>query len=212
MEIVATDSVQLLLTSPIGLRTGFDASDGDVVQDGGSYAVVTIEDQSGAGDTTQPTQFIDISQPTSGQYTLSVNGSQPGPFTATVVAFAQDGTQETPVDVSGSVIPGTPTTFNMSFSTTPGSSLSVTAVPRSLLTDLAAAIKAGLVKKLDGIVLTIAADAAIDVYNHHQCGLAGAVLDLLIAALQDMSGRGVDAATASVLIADANNLKAGCQK
>lgn len=141
-----------------------------------------------------------------------MSGSEPGTFTVGIHAYSQDGTIQPPVTVTGIGGPGSVSTFNIDLATAPGSSSTVSRTTNSagLTADLENAIKAGLIKKPSGLVLTLLVQIATEALDGNRCLEARGILDLFIAAVKGDSGRGVDPTAAQVLEEDAMSLKGSC--
>ncbi len=94
IKIVADTTVHLLVTSPAGLKTGFDpSSDQDVIQIPLSdyYTGAGSGNNSSGGASTPAVKRLDIPSPASGEYILEAIGAQSGPFKLQVTAYDSQG-------------------------------------------------------------------------------------------------------------------------
>jgi hypothetical protein len=136
LDFTSDGNVSLLVTDQLQNRTGFDPSSGQVLQQipGSAYFVdrVTDGDITGinpAGEPEPETHAAQIFQPAQGSYFIVVNGLRQGPYTLSVYAFSQDGGPEPPVVLNGISEPGATFTYQLHYTSTPGSILTVTPMP-----------------------------------------------------------------------------------
>ena len=126
LVITAHSPIELLVTDPTGLQTGYVAA-GNVGQiPASSYQTESVgddEDASG-GATTPEVKTLEILAPLDGQYTVQAIGTGAGAFSIDFLGYDTNGTP-TIQTLTGTATAGATTTYNVSYSSAPGSQISV---------------------------------------------------------------------------------------
>ncbi len=141
-NLIVHSPVQLLVTDPNDLRTGYVASSGTIVQEipGSAYYVSKgVSDDTGVSPPAPDTPFFEIGGPWPGTYTVQVIGTGVGPYRLDF-AGTDDNGQLTTSTFSGTASPGSIDTFHIVYTRTSGvtmaasPSLSATALPSPPMT------------------------------------------------------------------------------
>lgn len=212
LNVTSADDVSLLLTSPNGTLTGIDPVTGTTYQQGGAYWTESLVDALNPPTATKASRFIDITEPVGGQYELATGSPTLGTFSVTVNSYAQDGSRQPAVSVTGIGGPESNATFDLTYTQAAGSLPSVSRIssPAGLSKDLQNAVKAGLIKMPVVPVLEFLVRSANDALKRGRCREANGLLDILIAVVNQLSGHEVDATVAGVLLEDATSLHEKC--
>ena len=111
-----------LLTDSTGRQTGVVLAGGNAVQQipNSAYESVQTVDELTGLSTDGVTNSISVGKPSQGQYTLTIIGLNTGPFSATITAFARDGSFLS-LPLSGAVQAGATSTYAVNYSPVPGS-------------------------------------------------------------------------------------------
>lgn len=127
LKVTAQPSVELLVTAPNGLQTGFDPLTGQHVRQisSSSYLVAPLPDVSGAGGSPPETRKVAISMPVAGLYTVQAIGQGPGRFTIEFAGIDSQGAA-TVRQFSGTAGRGATFVYYVRYSPTPGSKIAVT--------------------------------------------------------------------------------------
>ncbi|MGO9270375.1 MAG: choice-of-anchor D domain-containing protein [Terriglobia bacterium] len=132
-DLAVGQNGNLLLVDAAGNRTGFDPSTGTVVNEipGSSYSSTFIDDDTDPNEpATEPSNLLDVFQPTPGVYTITVSRAQTGPYSLSIRGFSSDGSSQPPITLNGTTAPGVTATYQTTYSPTPaGANLSLTLDP-----------------------------------------------------------------------------------
>ncbi len=127
LKIAAQPTVELLVTSPVGLQTGFDPLTGQHLDQipSSNYLVTPLANVSETDGTAPEAREVDISLPAAGRYTVQAIGEGPGPFTIAFTGVDSKG-MATVRRFSGTASPGATFVYYVRYSSTPGSKIAVT--------------------------------------------------------------------------------------
>ena len=130
LEVQSRSPVELLVTDPQGRRLGNLSANNDVFEiPRGSYfrdfPLGDDQDDGSAIGDPSGVKTAYIPAPGAGNYTLQVTGTDIGPFTLVFTAVASDGSVQERT-ITGVTVPGSSVTYDVSYSPTPGSTMSVT--------------------------------------------------------------------------------------
>jgi hypothetical protein len=142
------DVADILVTDPTGRSTGLDPAKGNVqVIPGSAHYVDSLDnDVTGEADL-KPDHFINIFQPQSGNYSVFVTGAKLGAYVLGINAFSEDGTRQPPLSASGIANLGSSSTYQLQFSSSPGTTPNITRVAtfQSTLDDINNSRQLGLI-------------------------------------------------------------------
>lgn len=143
------DGAEISVTDSSGEKTGYDLPTGNDLREipQSSYERTFLSDLSTGLPATGTTHSIQVFQPISGTYNLSVTGLKVGAYQLTVAAYSPDGSRQPVVSVPGVMGSGSNSTYSVSFSPTMGSSASLvrTANFDSTLADITNCTRLGLI-------------------------------------------------------------------
>jgi hypothetical protein len=130
LQVVAKSPVELLVMDPQGRRLGNVSANNDVFEiPRGSYfrdfPLGDDQDDGPAIGDPSGVKTVYVPAPGAGNYTLQVTGTDVGSFTLVFTAVASDGSLQENT-ISSVTVPGASVTHNISYSPTPGSTMSVT--------------------------------------------------------------------------------------
>jgi hypothetical protein len=122
--IYAHSPVELLITDPNGLRTGYDVGSGTDLQEipDSGYSAEAIEDDIDptSGLTTEEVKGFEAVESASGNYTLQIIGTGTGPYTIDIWAYDSNGTFSSQT-ITGDATPGVGTAYQIGYSSAAGS-------------------------------------------------------------------------------------------
>lgn len=150
LNISVGTNADLLVTDQSGQRTGANPDGGDDLLEipQSAHVVDATDDEVTGSLPTSSIHLVNLFQPTSGKYHITVIGSHEGLYTLSIQAYSSDGQGESAIVVSGISAPGSLSTFVAPFSSTPGSVPHVvrTATFQSTLDDIANSERLGFIK------------------------------------------------------------------
>lgn len=145
---VSVDAISnLMVTDPNGLQSGFYPGVPNPIQNvPHSGAGVDEIDDDVTGDAGGPVQSVMINSPTAGIFQLSLTGAAAGQYSLVIGAEASDGTVQTS-SLPGITNAGSTAAYQLQYSPTPGSPLTVTLIVtfQSTLADIANSLAFGLI-------------------------------------------------------------------
>jgi hypothetical protein len=123
LKIIATSSVELLVTAPSGLKTGFNPTTGMHIQQipSSSYYSAPIPTAKGPVDGRR----VDISMPAAGRYMVQAIGQDSASYSMQFIFVNSKGGQHIQT-FAGSASPGATFVFNVRYSPNPGAKTNVT--------------------------------------------------------------------------------------
>lgn len=126
LEIFASPSVELLVTAPNGLKTGFDPVAGRNVHQipTSAYYPAFIGAGSGGNASTSPVRKIEIGMPATGRYMVQAIGQSTGSFTLEFSAHDSKGVESVRKFV-GSASPAGTFVYDVRYAPAPGSKIRV---------------------------------------------------------------------------------------
>lgn len=141
-QTVAQSPVELLVTDPSGRRLGNISSGNDIfeIPRGSYFRDFPIGDDQGSGATIgDPTgvKTAFVPMPVDGTYTVVATGTGTGSYTLDIEAVASDGSSQEKT-VTGVTAAGARATYQVSYSSTPGSPLQVTREATGAIASLSA--------------------------------------------------------------------------
>jgi hypothetical protein len=149
LDFALGDAADLLISAATGESTGLDLASGTIVQHipRSAYFRDALTDDVSGEPPTDESHLVEIFQPPQGNYQVVVNGLKLGNYSLSVRAFAQDGSMEPSIDLPGVAGPASLSTFQIQFSSAPGSlSTAVrTATFETTLGDINSSLQLGLI-------------------------------------------------------------------
>jgi hypothetical protein len=131
LVVSAHSPVELLVTDPNGLRTGFDSSTVSTLTliPSSTYLIESIGDDENptGGATTPEVKSVEISTPLSGQYLVQVIGTGSGDFSIDFLAYDSNANSSIQT-FAGKAEPGAIIAYNVDYSSLPGSGVTVVPV------------------------------------------------------------------------------------
>jgi len=154
LSVSVDAATNLTVTDSGGNQTGFSATTGSLVQNIPNSAtfIDEFDDDAAPGDAGEPSEFVIVNSPGSGNYTISLTGSSatgasPSPYVVALSVVGQDGSIQSQIQVPGISAPGSSSTIKLSLLPTPGSSSVV--APQitftSTLADISNSLSLGLI-------------------------------------------------------------------
>lgn len=127
LRVAAQASVELLVTAPNGLQTGFDPLTGQHIAQirSSNYLLTPLANVSASDGTTPENRKVAITMPAAGRYTVQAIAQGPGRFTIAFTGVDSKGAA-TAQEFSGTVSPGATFVYYVRYSPTPGSKIAVT--------------------------------------------------------------------------------------
>lgn len=119
-----------LTSDDLGNQTGFNPQTNNTIQNipNSHYTADYITDPDTDQQLSSTSYFLDVKQPTDGQYKIVVTGTASAPFTLTVQGYATDGTSGSQSVLSATTAPGSSQTYILTYSSAPGASTSAALV------------------------------------------------------------------------------------
>lgn len=127
LRIVAGSSVELLVTAPDGLRTGFNPVTGLHVNEipSSNYYTGPLAENPGAFGSTVEVRKVQIALPAAGTYTVEAIGQEPGSFTVRVTAVNDKGVSHV-WKFTGKATPDSTSVYRVRYSPDPSAQSAVT--------------------------------------------------------------------------------------
>jgi hypothetical protein len=131
LSVYANETVALVVTDPVGRRTGVDPRTGQSLQDipHSAHGMDAIEDDLPGESALHLSHFIEISPLPQGLYLVSLRGQKPGAYTVEIEPFSQDGSAQPPLTLQGMATPGVTATFQLRFLAAPGAASHLVSIP-----------------------------------------------------------------------------------
>jgi Dockerin type I domain len=133
LDLAIDHNASMMMTAPDGTQTGLTPGAGTILQNiaQSAYYIDQFEDAemlglTGPAAVTDSAHILNIFQPSPGTFRVVVSGTSAGPYHLSVRPFAQDGSAQAPINLSGSAEPGSLSTYVISYSSAPGSSSTIT--------------------------------------------------------------------------------------
>jgi hypothetical protein len=118
LDVFSNDAVELLVVNGSGMGTGFDGNfqrmRNEIV--GAYHFDDSVADDASYDSPVGTYHSVGLFQPTGGEYKIVLNGLRGGFYTLSVRGYSQDGTAQTPVNLTGSAAPGSTATFVVQYS------------------------------------------------------------------------------------------------
>jgi hypothetical protein len=126
LVITAHSPIELLVTDPTGLQTGYSNSSSLNQIPASSYQVESVGDDADAsgGATTPEVKTLEIQTPVDGQYTVQAVGTGTGSFSIDFLGYDINGAPSIQT-LTGSASQGVTTTYSVAYSSSPGSQIGV---------------------------------------------------------------------------------------
>jgi len=212
LYVIALSPVELLLTSPGGLKTGFGGSTGSKLTQipSSSYGTEALLDDVDLGTTltTPEVKILEVLTPASGTYAVSAVGTGSGTYTLNFWGYDNTG-HLTATTFTGTTFPGATANFTVSYASSAGGSLAVTrnVTIQGLLTEINIARKINAIDN-DGIANSLSAkvEAAQAAANRGDSQAEQGALGAFINEVSAQSAKHIQSEAADVLISDANAL------
>jgi hypothetical protein len=211
LDVSAGDGVEIQVTDPDGLHTGFDPATGSTVEaiPSSVYFKDRLDDDETGDVTTETDHVCQIQQPPQGTYTVSVDGLSLGTYELSIRVFSQDGSAQTPIVVPGIRGTGSLSTVKLQVTTPPGSTSTVERLAsfESTLADITNSGQLGLIDN-NGVATSLAAKirAAADAAQRGKNATSANVLHAFSDEVRAQSGKHVTAFCADVLLSDSDSL------
>lgn len=204
------DGAELLVTDSAGNRTGFDPGQGRVEEIPRSvYFRDSLENDETGEPPTETTHSAPIFQPAQGTYRILLTGLKTGLFQVLIDAFAQDGTPQPQLRITGFSGGGSATSFEIQFVSSSGG---VTQAVRlatfaSTLGDIANAAQLGLIDN-HGIAKSLSSkiEAASAAADRRAFDTSRNILEAFKHHVTAQTGKHIDSIAAQVLLEDADSL------
>jgi hypothetical protein len=163
LDISIDDPADIVITDPVGNRTGFDPRTGDTLKQipSSSYFRDFLTDNSTGLAASGVTHSIQILRPSGASYKLSVNGEKLGSYTLSVATFSSDGSSQPRSYAPGISGPSSNAIFQVDFSSTASSAsiLHVQATFASTLADISNSLQLGMIR--NKATATLLSDAIV---------------------------------------------------
>jgi len=211
LDISAGDGVEIQVTDPNGLQTGFDPTTTSTAEaiPGSVYFRDRLDDDQTGEVTAETGHLCQIQQPPQGTYTISVAGLLLGTYELTIRVFSQDGSAQVPIVVPGIRSPGSLSSFKLQVTTPPGSTSTAERLVSfdDTLADITTSRQLGLIDPR-GITesLTVKIRAAAEAAQRGQNATSTNLLNAFSNEVRAQSGKHVTALCAAVLLADSDSL------
>lgn len=139
LDIAVDDNVQILVTDPLGRRTGLDSSGVPREEIPGSvFFIDSLQDDVTNAPPTEAARYVYIPQPLQGNYRVEVTGVSAGPYELRVRPYAKAGFSQPPFAASGTIGVGGTGVYTIQFTSSPQPALiSSTDLSRALALDSA---------------------------------------------------------------------------
>ncbi len=123
LDIAVGDEAELIVTDQNGKRSGFDLTSGSIVEEipASAYFRLDVGDDVPPGLISETARFVHIARPAEGNYQIIVRGLKSGSYALSIRAFSQDGSDQPPILLTGDTGPGSTSTFQLQFASSPGS-------------------------------------------------------------------------------------------
>jgi len=206
---IAIDTGDMLVTDPAGRQTGLLSS--SIVQNipQSYYFRDALDDDAHAAFTIGSVRTVGILQPSQGSYQVSVFGTSLATYSLQMLAVANDGTAEAAVLVPGVANIGSSSTFQIQYSSTPGSTPTVATVATfaSTLADISNSLALGLIDN-QGIANALSSkiNAASAAAGRGDYNTAVNNLNAFLNQVNAQAGKHITGITPQVLLSDANSL------
>jgi dockerin type I repeat protein len=131
LDIDTDVNASLLVTDSSGNQTGTDVVSGNALQQipGSAYFLDRYDDDLTGAVDPLPAHLINIATPNQGLYRIVVHGVANGPYNLHIDAFSQDGSPQPSNVISGLAAPGSTATYEVTYTSAPGTTSNVTALP-----------------------------------------------------------------------------------
>ena len=129
LYVIAHSPVELLITSPSGNQTGYNAATGKTfanIPQSGYVAQSLANDTTHRGPYTPTTKVFDVIGPDNGTYSVQAIGTGTGPFSLDFASYDSGG-NHTRTTLTGSTIPGVINKYSITYSDQIGSKLQIMA-------------------------------------------------------------------------------------
>ncbi|MDO8613596.1 MAG: C39 family peptidase [Dehalococcoidia bacterium] len=127
MLIQAHSPIELLVTDPVGRRTGYDAATGLIINEipGASYGLdqALVDQETGATLPGVLTLYLDL--PSTGSYRLDIVAVAAGSYAVDINAYDETGQLSSRLDLEGVATPGPSQIYEVSYSSVTGSNVEV---------------------------------------------------------------------------------------
>jgi hypothetical protein len=126
LDLAVGNAATLLITDSAGRHTGRDSSTNVPLHQipQSTYFEDTIDDSDVAAK--QVNHFIQVTQPKTGRYSVLLTGLRAGQYQLSIRAFSRDGSSQPELVETGDVRQGSKVTFDLDYTSAPGTALSVT--------------------------------------------------------------------------------------
>jgi hypothetical protein len=210
LDLYVGDSANFTLTDVDGERVGVDPATGSILKQilGSSYFSGSIDNDE-TGDSGPTFHSIQIFQPPQGSSSLVVTGIKLGQYQVGIKAYSQDGGAQPALSITGIANVGSTSSFQIQFSSTPGSSSTVARVAslQSTLADINNSLQLGLIDNA-GIAnaLTSKIQAASSAASSGQNQTAANILGAFQNQISAQTGKHITGVAPQVLLEDADAL------
>jgi hypothetical protein len=205
--LAAHSPVELMITDPQGRNTGIDVSTGNVIQqiprssyhtDAASYDHVVPRVPA------EPAKVIEVLVPSSGQYPLTVTGTENGSYTIEYHAYDQTGHLSL-ATVAGIITRGTVVNYDVKYSPIPGVPLAVTKIVTfsSTFADINNALQLGLI---DNAGIANSLSQQIQAAQTATGPASNNILNAFKSLVNAQSGKHITGIAPQVLLQDADSL------
>jgi hypothetical protein len=211
LDLAVGDSGELLVTDANGRKTGFDTS---TTQEIGqiphsAHFADTLQDDEIGGLATGTNHSVQIFQPAAGAYQVSIIGLKLGLYDLSLRAFSSDGSDQPALSVAGIAGVGSTSSFQIQFSSTPGTVTTVSRIAsfQSTLADITNSLQLSLIDN-PGIANALSSkiDAASDAAGRADCTSERNILNAFINEVNGLTGKHIIGIGPHVLLGDANSL------
>jgi hypothetical protein len=211
LDLAVGDNAELLVMDQGGSLTGFDPNSGEVIEQisGSVYFRDALENDATGAAAAHVSHAIEISKPSQGVYITTVTGLKLGTYVLSIRGFSQNGEAQPAAIIEGIAGPGSTSTFQVQFSSSPGATSNVTrlATFQSTQMDVQDSLQLGLIDN-EGIANSLARklQAAVDASVNGQRETKANILDALKREITAQAGKHINGIAVQVLLQDANSL------
>ncbi len=203
---------KLLVTDAAARRTGFDAASGVTFEEipDSAYFEDSLEDDVTGEPPTEVGHLLQIDQPVSGVYNVTLHGLKLGSFELSIRGFSQDGSIQTPIVARGIIGAGDVSTFQVGFDV--GVRLQTLGVVRtatfqSTIRDIANGRRLSLISDAFAKSLTAKVELAAKLVDTRLGRLfAAAILATIKFEVQILTNKQISKSLAAILFEDADFL------
>lgn len=207
LDLAIGDVAEFLLIDPVGQKTGFDPSVGQIDQQipNSVYLKDSLQNDLTGAPPTEIDHFGEIFQPSPGAYQIVVTGLKLGTYSISSRMFSQDGSAQPDVIVPGIAGPGSSSAFSIQLTSTIGGKTTVTskATYQSTLADVQNLLSLALIDN-QGIANSLS--QKIQAAQSASQPARANVLNAFINEVSAQTGKHITGVAIQVLLNDAQSL------